>query len=188
MARENIESELKIPVTDLDTIRTSLVDAEARPAQPMARETNLLLDSADHRLREQGCVLRLRHSNGRAILTFKGPATFHGAVKQRAENETDIADLDSIIEVFKGLGFRVFMRYQKDREKWVLGDASVFLDHTPMGDFVEVEGPVEQIEDVARSLGLETTDAVRGSYPSLWLEHRQRHTDLDLPFDMVFPG
>jgi hypothetical protein len=55
-----------------------------------------------------------------------------------------------------------------------------------MGDFVEVEGPPEQLERTALLLGLRVAEAVRGSYVSLWHEHRARHPELDLPFDMVF--
>jgi hypothetical protein len=55
-----------------------------------------------------------------------------------------------------------------------------------MGDFVEVEGPPEQLERTALLLGLRVAEAVRDSYVSLWHEHRARHPELDLPFDMVF--
>ena len=89
-------------------------------------------------------------------------------------------------EILSGLGFSVFMRYEKDREEWALEDVSVVLDHTPMGSFVEVEGPRERIPVVAELLGLKIASAVRGSYASLWLDHRERHPELDLPFDMVF--
>ncbi len=55
-----------------------------------------------------------------------------------------------------------------------------------MGDFVEVEGESELIGSVARSLGLDPSDAVPGSYMSLWSEFRARHPEMDLPPDMVF--
>jgi adenylate cyclase class 2 len=89
-------------------------------------------------------------------------------------------------EIFEQLDFSVYMRYEKDREEWLLEDVSVVLDHTPMGSFVEVEGPPERLEEVADLLGLNVATAVRGSYVSLWMEHRARHPELDLPFDMVF--
>jgi len=75
---------------------------------------------------------------------------------------------------------------KKDREEWLLEQCSVVLDHTPMGDFVEVEGPPERLERVARLLGLDAETAVRGSYVSLWVEYRELHPELDLPANMVF--
>ncbi len=76
-------------------------------------------------------------------------------------------------------------RYEKDRETWRLDDVEIVLDHTPMGDFVEVEGPAGVLEMTARSIGLDPSAAVRGSYISLWRAYRERAAE-NLPVDMVF--
>jgi len=183
---QTLESELKIPVTDLDQVRVFLQRARAIVVQTMEREINLLMDTEDKRLRTAGCVLRLRQHGDRKTLTFKGPVSYRGAIKERPEHETEVVDLDRMGEILSGLGFSVYMRYEKDREEWALEDVSVVLDRTPMGSFVEVEGPRERIPVIANLLGLKTASAVRGSYASLWLDHRERHPELDLPFDMVF--
>ena len=70
--------------------------------------------------------------------------------------------------------------------EWKLGEVSVVLDHTPMGDFVEVEGPPQQLDQTAHKIGLDVSGAVRGSYVSLWQEYRSTHPEFDLPVDMVF--
>jgi len=184
--QEPLESELKIPVTDLEPVRLSLRGAQAIVVQSMAREINLLLDSDDGRLHDAGSLLRLRQHGDRKLLTFKGPVRYRGVIKERPEYETEVADGERMGEILQRLGFSVFMRYEKEREEWLVGEVSVVLDHTPMGDFVEVEGPPEQLERTALLLGLRVAEAVRGSYVSLWHEHRARHPELDLPFDMVF--
>jgi adenylate cyclase class 2 len=186
VADTSLESELKIRVADLEPVRVSLQRARAVVVQVMAREINLLLDTNNNQLRKAGSVLRLRQHGDRKVVTFKGPVSYRGAIKQRPEHETEVADLDRIGEIFEHLGFSVFMRYEKDREEWRLEDFSVVLDHTPMGDFVEVEGPPERLEFMADLLGLDISAAVRGSYVSLWQEYRACHPTLDLPFDMVF--
>jgi len=187
MSDENLESELKFPVPDLDQIRVFLQRARAVVVRTMARETNLLLDTEDKRLRTAGCVLRLRQHGDRKTLTFKGPASYKGAIKARPEHESEVADLDRMGEILGELGFSVVMQYEKDREEWLLDEVAVVLDHTPMGAFVEVEGPPEKLPEIADLLGLKMASAVRGSYASLWLDHRKRHPELELPFDMVFP-
>lgn len=181
-----IETELKIPVNDLAAVRANLATLDASLISESAREENLLLDTADRELSGRGCVLRLRRHGARRILTFKGPATYDGHIKVRPEHELEIEDLETMLTVFEALGFFGVVRYEKERETWRINDAEVVLDHTPMGDFVEVEGPPELIGSVARSLGLDPSDAVRGSYISLWSEFRVRHPELDLPPDMVF--
>lgn len=188
MARESVESELKIPVADLELIRWSLHGVGAVMVQTMARETNLLLDTVDGDLRDAGSLLRLRRHGGTQLLTFKGPATFKGAVKVRQEHETEVNDLAVMGEILERLGFAVFRRYEKDREGWSLGEVSVVLDHTPMGDFVEVEGPPEQLEKTAHEIGLDVSQAVQASYVGLWDEYRTSHPELELPIDMVFVG
>ena len=186
MADKPLEAELKIPVGDLDRVRASLQRARAVVVQTTAREVNLLLDTEDSRLRLEGSLLRLRQHGDRKILTFKGPVSYHGAIKVRPEHETEIIDLDRMGAILEQLGFSVCMRYEKDREEWRLDDVSVVLDHTPMGNFVEVEGPQEQLGEAAVLLGLDLASAVRGSYVSLWHEYRASHPSLNLPFDMVF--
>lgn len=186
MAAEPLETELKIPVGDLEPVRRALHRSGAELVHPAAREVNLLLDSNDRRLCAAGSLLRLREHGDTRLLTFKGPARFSGAVKERAEYETVIHDLEGMQAILGQLGLVVVMRYEKDREEWRVDDASVLLDRTPMGDFVEVEGDPGEIQHVARELGLAVDQAVRGSYVSLWIEHRERHPELGLPVDMVF--
>jgi len=181
-----VETELKIPVADLATVRTSLAALDASLISESIREENVLLDTVERELSGRGCVLRLRRHGARRLLTFKGPASYDGPIKVRPEHELEIEDLGTMLAVFEALGFSEVVRYEKDRETWRLNDVEVVLDHTPMGDFVEVEGPPDVIGSVARSLGLDPTDAVRGSYVSLWLDFRARHPEMDLPQDMVF--
>ena len=180
------ESELKIPVTGFEPVRASLRRERAVVVQVMAREINLLLDQHDGRLRTAGSLLRLRQHGDRNLLTLKGPVSYSGSIKVREEHETGFSDLPRMVEIFERIGFSVFMKYEKDREEWLLGEFSVVLDHTPMGNFVEVEGPPDRLEWAARLLGLDAVTAVRGSYVSLWHEYRELHPELDLPTNMVF--
>ncbi|MDX2437957.1 MAG: class IV adenylate cyclase [Acidobacteriota bacterium] len=186
MTDPGIETELKIPVADLAMIRSRLAVLDARLISESKREVNLLLDTRDHELSGRGCVLRLRKYGDLRILTFKGPASYDGPIKVRPEHEVLIEDLEKMQTVLEALGFVGVARYEKDRETWRAGPVEIVLDHTPMGDFVEVEGPSELLESVTRSLGLDPHHAVRGSYMSLWTEFRACNSEMKLPPDMVF--
>lgn len=186
MNSAGLEAEIKIPVADLDAVREALARSSAIVVHPRAREVNLLLDDDDGRLQSAGTVLRLRRYGSRHILTFKGPAVYRGPVKERPEHEIEIEDTESMLVILGHLGLRVVTRYEKDREMWLADEVSVVLDHTPMGDFVEVEGPQERLQTTAQSLGLDPLTAEKGSYISLWREHRLRHQEMNLPVDMVF--
>lgn len=179
-----IECELKIPVEGLDSIRRSLVEAGAEQLTGNELEVNILFDTADGGLTSSGQVLRVRRFNGRHLLTFKGPASFAGAVKQRREIELEISSDELISELLHALGYAPWMRYEKQRESWLIGDVRVELDHTPMGDFVELEGPTDLLGETARHLGLDPARALAQSYISLWHAYRRDHPELGR--DMVF--
>jgi adenylate cyclase class 2 len=180
------EFELKIAVAELKPIRCALRHVGATLLQPMAREINHLYDTEDGRFGRGGVLLRLRQHADKNLLTLKGPVDFNGAIKHRTEYETDVANPEAMGEILDRLGFRVVLRYEKDREEWEMDEISVVLDHTPMGDFVEVEGPPEKLVAAATTLGLDTSDAARGSYVDLWQDYRTRHPELNLSRDMVF--
>lgn len=186
MTNIGVETELKIPVNDLATVRDSLRNVEAALEMASAREVNVVFDSADGRLSTDGCVLRLRRYGDRRVLTFKGPPSYDGPIKTRTEHELHIEGVEAMGRIFECLGFNPVARYEKDRECWRIGEVAVVLDHTPMGDFVEVEGPAAQLVEVARSLGLDPTQAVRGSYLALWREYREKRPESGLPADMIF--
>jgi adenylate cyclase class 2 len=179
----SIESELKIPVASLEPVRDRLRACDAEQIQVRARECNTLFDDSSGSLSGLGQVLRLRSFAGRWILTFKGAARYQGRIKQREELEVGIDSGEALDTILRRIGLRPLIRYEKDRELWRLSGVEVALDHTPMGDFVELEGTSEHLATVAEQIGLDPAAAVRGSYISLWTRYRQQH---QLPFDMTF--
>lgn len=179
-----IESELKVPVTRLDPLKDRLNEVGARQLTAAELEVNILFDTADTRLASNRQVLRVRRVGERTILTYKGPPTWRGAVKQRREIELDVSSSEDAAMLLHALGFLPRLRYEKIRESWTLGEVRIDLDHTPMGDFVEIEGPPEELDSAARRLGVEPAEAVAKSYVSLWCDYRERHPEAGR--DMVF--
>lgn len=114
-------------------------------------------------------TLRLRVFDGgpRGVLTAKGPARFQGGVKIREETEVEVNDSPATLDILAQLGFRTLVVYRKHRVHWSLKDVAVTLDRLEFGHFVEVEGPVDVIVGVARSLGLDPATALKDSYSVL---------------------
>lgn len=179
-----IESELKIPVEALDEIRRRLGDIDAERISVCEREVNILFDTPDGQIAAAGQVLRVRRVGDNHILTFKGSAAYHGAVKARREIEVEVSSSEHISELLHALGYSPGIRYEKDRESWRMGRIRIDLDHTPLGDFVEIEGPMDGLEDAAVQLGLNPAHAVTRSYLSLWQSHCHEHPEFGP--DMVF--
>ena len=118
-------------------------------------------------------TLRLRVLDGgpRGVITAKGPAQFREGVKVREETEVAVEDGHATLDLLQQLGFRVLVVYRKHRAVWRLGPAAVTLDRLDFGYFTEVEGPLEEVPNIARSIGLDPAKAIKDSYSVLARKH-----------------
>lgn len=182
-AGKGVERELKFADVDHDALRARLLELEAELQGSSSFEDNWVFDRQGE-LVEARSLLRLRIDRQGCRITFKGPSSFEGKIKVRTELETGIGDFETAQAILEALGYRVIRRYQKFREEWLLGSILIALDHTPIGDFVEVEG--EGCETVARRCGLDPATAELRNYLRLYEAHLASHPDS--PPNMVFPG
>jgi adenylate cyclase class 2 len=180
--RNAVERELKFPKVELERLRQRLLELEAERQHGGIFEENWLFDRGTE-LAAERCLLRLRKDSQGAFLTFKGPASFEGTTKVRAEHETEVADPEAMRRILESLGYAVSKRYQKVREAWQLGGVTVSLDHTPIGDFAEFEG--DGAEKVARRCDLDPERAERRSYMRLYEDYLVANPGA--PSDMLFP-
>jgi adenylate cyclase class 2 len=179
------EVEVKLPCPDLDAVRHELRENGAEIFRPRHFESNDLYDDPGRGLSSKGRTIRLRRAAGRAVLTYKGPARFQGGIKTREERETEVSDAAATEGILAGLGLEKRFRYEKRREEWRLEGCAVALDETPIGTFVEIEGPPPSIRRLVVLLGLDFSTALPYSYARLYLDRRQQ--DPSLPSNMVFP-
>lgn len=156
---------------------------------PRTLEVDQLFDRADASLRASDQVLRLRlESNAEGthwILTYKGPAE-RGRYKSREEVETSVTDGDNLMLVLDRLGYRPTFRYEKYRTTFgTSGQPGIItVDETPLGLFLELEGPKQWIDDTATHLGFSASDYVITSYAGLWQEYLRRRSNA--PRNMTF--
>ena len=107
-----------------------------------------------------------------------------GGIKKREEVQTGVESFELAIELLDALGFRPVFRYQKFREVWRVKEVEVVLDRTPIGEYFEIEGPIDVIRLVAGELGMNMDQALRQTYADLY--RQARRTRSDLPENMVF--
>jgi adenylate cyclase, class 2 len=163
-----VEREVKLEVAGAEEARRKLGLLGAGLSRPRHLEDNLLLDDAARSLLARGLLLRLRRTDQGAVLTYKGPRREDEGVKSRVEIETEVGSADAAQALFDGLGFRPVFRYQKYRETYRWRDVEIVIDETPVGTFLEVEGPAAGIHEAAQALGYGTGDYVLDSYASLF--------------------
>lgn len=164
-----LEREAKLRVADAAAARRAVERLGAHLRRARHFEDNLLLDDASGTLARRGSALRLRRADGRALLTFKGARVEEASgVKVRPEIEVEVGDGDGAQALLAALGYAPAFRYQKFREVWDWRDAEIDVDETPLGTFLEIEGPSETIHAAAHALGLGPDDYVLESYPALF--------------------
>ena len=149
-------------------------------------EANTVLDTPKLVLRGSGTLLRIREAGRQCTLTWKGPGAA-GRHKDREEIETLVSNARALFAIFDRLGYRPAFRYEKYRTEYrKRGSRGVAtLDETPIGVFIELEGPAKWIDATARKLGFTDADYITASYGGLYFEHCQRQGIQ--PCDMIFP-
>jgi adenylate cyclase class 2 len=175
------ESEIKLRVPDPAAARDALAGIGATLRLPRHFEDNVLFDDARASLRATGRIVRLRRREpGEAILTYKGQKRIVEGIRSREEVESAIGDAAALQAILAALGLRPAFRYQKYRESWAWRDVEIVVDETPIGTYLEIEGPLATIHAAARALGFDPKDYITESYIGLFLASGRTG-------DMVFP-
>jgi adenylate cyclase class 2 len=188
MASNGREVEVKIPLPAADGIPDRLNAAGFAVSASRIFEANTLYDTPDQRLRARQQILRLRQVGERVILTWKGPGDA-GPHKSREERETSIGSFAQMHTILERLGYAPTFRYEKFRTEFRRkadddNGGVVTLDETPIGTFLELEGPGTWIDQTAQYLGFDKENYVLESYGRLYLAYCAGHRLQ--PANMVF--
>jgi adenylate cyclase class 2 len=196
MARE---TEIKLLIRDIKVFTRKVKKLGGKSigaGNDRVHEFNVIFDTPDGGLAKHGQLLRIRTETpegpskkaapSRVVLTFKQP-TVRGLneegdrFKVREETEVEVTDAAMLGKIFEGLGLRGWFSYEKYRTTWKLGTAArwakdllIELDETPAGNFAELEGPPEAIDQAAAALGFSRKDYLQKSYLALYAEDCRR--------------
>jgi adenylate cyclase class IV len=143
----------------------------------------------------------------RFVLTFKGPVIgnggpglekpsasdrrFGGNHKVREEIELEIGDAKALGTIIGRLGMRESFHYEKFRTTFRMPESArwangllIEVDETPIGNFMELEGPSRAIDRAAKLLGYSKDQYVLTNYLRLHAEECMRRGEK--VGDMVF--
>lgn len=207
------EIEIKLLVPDVAALRSRLKHLRAREITPRTYESNTLYDTPRHDLRRRGQLIRIRTEqpassfgirrpmqNAGALLTYKGPSSTSNAIRSernlkirshfkiKDEAEVSVAGAGELARIFRAIGLRPTFRYEKFRTTYELPrlrGLKIELDETPVGTYLELEGPVASIDRAAHLLGYARNDYMTDTYGSLYLAACRRRGRR--PGDMLFP-
>jgi adenylate cyclase class 2 len=180
------EVEIKFRLKNLRALARKLRAAGFRLVTRRTHEMNTLYDLPGQPLRKRGELLRLRKYGKEWILTHKAKGKA-GRHKTRVETETKIADGAKMEAILRALGYSPTFRYEKFRAEWAEKKGHVVVDETPIGNFVEIEGPARWIDQTARRLGISPRDYITKSYAGLFSDWKNQtgSTATEMTFQAV---
>lgn len=181
----NWETEIKLPLRDVEDGKRRLRAAGFRVHKRRIFEENTVFDTPGLKLRKAQTLLRLRTAGAAFKVTYKGRPV-ESKLKSREELETGVENTAEMAAIFDRLGFQPVFRYQKYRTelKQAKGGGTATLDETPIGNYLELEGTAAWIDRLARKLGFSEQDYITASYGKLYLDWcKQQRVK---PGDMVF--
>ena len=202
------EVEVKLKIDDVARLTRTLKGLRAK-RRARVYEQNTLFDTVDGFFQGRNAILRLRtctvasgrtargtHTRGsgkatEGLLTFKGlvegTAAASGRYKEREEIEFRIRNVVRFAGVLRRIGMRPWFRYEKYRKTYtsrLYPGLKLELDETPIGFFLELEGPKRQIDRAAQALGHSPADYITASYLELYAaKHRRSRSN---PGNMLF--
>ncbi len=176
------EVEVKLEVRNPRALKRRLGELGFGAIRARRFESNRLYDFADGRLRKAGWALRLRFVDGCCLLTLKSGAVASRSYKIRREIETEVKDGERLSEILQRLGMREAFRYEKHRtvygrggSAYSSGSRQLAYDETPVGNYIELEGPKRWIDEIARQLGYQHEDYITVGYPTLYSMRRSEN-------------
>lgn len=178
------EIEIKLKIEDMDEEIQKIRNLGANLIDDFEFEDNFIFDQKDQSLKKKESVLRIRKYGSKNTVTLKEKIPGESKYKERYELEMEMEDPGTLKELFQKLGFQVVYRYQKYRAAFKWGNLRIYCDKTPIGDFLELEGKKEEIDEAALKLGHDQDDYINVSYLTYHLEYLESK---GLPIqDMLF--
>lgn len=172
MTTSGVEIEIKVAVPSVTDAECRLRAAGFEVSEPRVFESNQIYDWPDRSLRADKRLLRLRQVRDAFTLTYKGPPQVGGAAKHKTREEIEARTTDgtNMAAIMRKLGLEPSLRYDKYRtELRQPGQAGIaMLDETPIGVFIELEGPGEWIDAAARAMGFDESAYITASYATLF--------------------
>lgn len=166
-----IEVKIKIGDSDLEEFRMDIIKTGFHLIENRAFEQNLVFDTPERILKRNRFLLRLRRKDNVYTVTFKRPAATAGespSYKIREETEVEVSDFETVKKIFTGLGYEPVFVYEKYREVFQQEEVKLMVDETPIGNFIEIEGPEDAIDRTARELGFGKNDYITDNYRTLF--------------------
>lgn len=177
------EREIKLKTERPTDLISKLKSSGAKfVAESFQRTTRM--DTENMELEKNGVFLRVR-SGSKNIVTLKKKLKENAEVFERQEIETEVKDIEKLVDIFDGLGFTKRLILEKYRIDFDYKDLKISIDELPFGFYIELEGDPENIFKIASELKLDTKDKITTTYWDLFEDYKKESGTTDE--SIIFP-
>lgn len=180
-----IETEVKFKIQDLLELEKNIKSIGGKELHRNVFQRTVMMDTSEEQLIKRGVFLRVRDGE-KKIMTVKskllgGDEKF----KERQELEIEIGDVELAEKMMFELGFTKKWIMEKYRTEYELVDTILALDKLPFGNYLEIEGDKDSIEEAIRILGLENEERITNTYWHLFDDYKKENNlnGEDIVFD-----
>ncbi|HWQ67536.1 MAG TPA: class IV adenylate cyclase [Methanospirillum sp.] len=171
-----LEIEIKVRISEITQVRDRIIAGGGILSEILTEHDTYY--NAPHR--DFGVTdeaLRLRRTEKKTTVTYKGPKNTILGSKVRDELNLDIHDADTFVNIIRHLSFFPVADVIKEREYYQYGDFTISLDQVKdLGQFIEIELITEndaenaaiRVDKIAKEIGV-VGERITSSYLELLL-------------------
>ena len=158
------EIEVKFKIDEEDKIKEKLMNLGVSLCEPY-KQTTYGFFSVDSI--ERGIFPRIRDEKNNIVLTVKVKPKKETNYFERMEYSMKIGNAKEGEDILRVLGFDDIRVFEKIRQEGELLNTKIVLDELYFGNFIEIEGEKEDIENVIIKLGLDNKERITKAYLAL---------------------
>lgn len=122
----------------------------------------------DDRLRLRK-IINIKNNFETCELSYKHPKS-REEIKIEEEYETEVKSFKETEHILNNLGFFKVSSYERIRDLFYLNNIKITVDSFPFGDYVEFEGQIDQIQNLANKFGFKIENNLTKACDDLYLD------------------
>lgn len=173
MANNSIEIEIKFKIKDLLELEKKIISEGGKELHKDIFQKTIRMDTSEESLIKRGVFLRVRDGE-KKIMTVKSNLSGNDErFKERQELEIEVSDVDMAEGMMTELGFTKKWIMEKYRTEYELYGTILALDRLPFGNYLEIEGDKDSIEEAIKILGLENEERITSTYWHIFDDYKK---------------
>jgi len=175
MTNNSIEIEVKFKIKDLSILEEKIISVGGEKIHNDVFQKTTRMDTQEESLLKRGVFLRVRDGEKKVITVKSDIPERDEKFKEKQELEIEVSDILLAEKIMSELGFTKKWIMEKYRTEYGLNKTILALDKLPFGNYLEIEGDKNSIEETIKILGLENEKRITNSYWHLFDEYKKEN-------------